>query len=136
MIHAASPTAATLAFAQQCLEQTSFAHRDRAVDYLRLNQPDLQPQIVARFATDPDPDVRYSVAQCLLDSEPERALDLLIDALATDHHEIYDAATLEICDYGMAVHIKRLRQLDAAAGGGSGYGRVADALQERIGDDD
>ena len=56
----------------------------------------------------------------------------MIDALGEADHELFDAMTAEICEYGKTGHLERLRRLDQEAGGESGYGRVAEALRLRL----
>jgi len=56
----------------------------------------------------------------------------MIDALGEADHELFDAMTFEICEYGKTARLKRLRRLNKEAGGESGYGRVAEALRLRL----
>lgn len=123
-------------FALQWLGDTARPHRGTALEYLRSCYPEAMPALI-RSLLDPasatgNPEILYQLALYLLPTEPDRALDLMIDALATDSHETFDAITMDLAENGKTVHLERLRRLDAEAGGDTGYGRVADTLQASL----
>ena len=46
------------------------------------------PRLADRFAADRDVGVQYELAQHWLESAPDRAVDLMIDALSEADHEL------------------------------------------------
>jgi len=119
-------------FAVRWIAQPKLAHRGLAATYIKRHYADLMPRVLERFGSDQDPEVRFVLAQYVQSSRPDAALDAMIDCLAAADHELFDAITIELVESGKTSHLNRLRELDRRAGGDTGYGRVADALEARL----
>jgi len=118
--------------ALKVLRQGRGPHRGFALFYLRLHYPELMLQLIAQFEHDPDPDVRYEISEYFFDKDRNKSMEMKIDLLPCESHELNDALVLEITAMGEPQHLAELRRRDQIAGGETIFGVTADALQRRL----
>jgi hypothetical protein len=121
-------------FALASLAKKSDNHRGLALLYLRLHYPELMPVLAQRYQNDVDPEVVYELTEYVGTSNPERAVDMKIELLPCESHELSDALEIEISQLGNRRHLNELRRRDQAAGGKTIFGRIANLLAERLSD--
>jgi hypothetical protein len=114
------------------LENPGALYRGPALQYLRDRYPELMPHLFVKHEHHPDPAVQYQLAKYVEGHDPVAAIDRMINILPTDSHELGDSLWLEISEGGDATHLEKLRERDQASGGGSIFGKVAEALELRM----
>lgn len=118
--------------ALQWVRQTAAPYRGFALEYLRTRYPDQFQPLFETYRNDPDPNVRYTLAQHLQKSDPIGALDMMITALPNASHELWDAIWFELEQSGTMRHLALLRKMDREAGGRTGYATIADSMEARL----
>jgi hypothetical protein len=83
-------------YALACVEEEDTYIRGLAFVYLQKHAPEIVPELVARFAHDRSPHVRYGIASTILDTARRRTM---LEAILPDcgyDHELYDGIELEL----------------------------------------
>jgi len=98
------------------LKNTKDYERYYAILYVLRHYPEMFDILWKDYSQDFDPNVRYRLADSLLDKNEDKALSMMIDILPEagkiiGNHEVCDAIELTIFESGKEKYIKQLKEL-------------------------
>lgn len=122
-----------LEHAERALAESNVCNREYAFMYMTTLRPDRKTAMISHYRDDPDPEVRYQVAQLVRETDLVKGIDMMLNIYPeAKSHSLHDALCLEIIENGTQVHLNELRKRMQDPKLWKVYHDVASALEDRL----